>query len=270
MPGATSNPNLKALTEWWEEMGVPFDEALIRAMTPAEKPSPEDYRSGKVPDRRAKKRRGSSPQEYVRRASTIAAECTSLPDILSALENYEGSPLKSGAENTVVYDGMPGAPVMIIGEGPGAQEDRKGLPFVGRAGQLLDKMLAAINLSRQTNALITNVNYWRPPGNRDPDTEELAICRPFVDRMIELSAPKLIISLGNIPTKSLLGTRTGIIRMRGTEHMLATPGGHECKLIPMLHPAYLLRRPQEKSRTWRDLLLVEQRLKEMGEEISES
>ena len=158
-----------------------------------------------------------------------------------------------------MFDGIFGADLMVIGEGPGAEEDRRGLPFVGKAGQLLDKMLAAIHRSRADNAMITNVNYWRPPGNRNPEAEELAVCRPFVDRMVELAQPKLIIAAGGVPTKSLLRSSDGIMRLRGTEHVFSTPGGASVPLIPILHPAYLLRRPQDKSRAWRDLLLVEQR-----------
>lgn len=151
----------------------------------------------------------------------------------------------------------------MIGEGPGAQEDRQGKPFVGKAGQLLDKMLAAIGRNRAENALITNVNYWRPPGNRSPEADELAVCRPFVDRFIEVSRPRLIVAAGGIPAVSLLGSREGIMKLRGNEYCYTTPGGYRVPLIPMLHPAYLLRRPQDKSRAWRDLLLIEKRLGEL-------
>lgn len=268
MPGATSNPNLKALTDWWDEMGVPHDAALMRALAqPARKPTPADYKTGAVPDRRAKKRRGKSPQEFASISTSVAATCATLSDLKAAIEDFEGCPLKAGANKTVVYDGVEGAPVMVIGEGAGGQEDRIGLPFVGKAGQLLDKMLAAIALDRKTNTFITNVIYWRPPGNRNPEPEELAVCRPFVDRMIELGQPKLIIAAGGVAMKTLLQTNTGIMRMRGNEQVFATPGGYECPLIPVFHPAYLLRRPQDKSRTWRDLLLIQQRLEEMGVEV---
>ena len=179
-------------------------------------------------------------------------------------QGFDGSPLKALCEKTVVYDGTIGAPVMVIGEGPGGQEDRIGLPFVGKAGQLLDKMLAAIGLSRQTNVFITNVNYWRPPGNRNPDADELAICRPFVDRMIDLAQPKIIIAAGGVSAKSLLDSKTGIMRLRGNEQPFETPAGTQVPLVPMFHPAYLLRRPEDKSRAWRDLLLVQARLAEIG------
>ena len=125
-------------------------------------------------------------------------------------------------------------------------------------------MLAAINASRETNTFITNVNFWRPPGNRNPEQEELDVCRPFVDRLVELNQPKIIIATGGVAAKTLLQTKTGIMRLRGSEHTFETPGGASIPMIPTLHPAYLLRRPQDKSRAWRDLLLVEQRLQEAG------
>ena len=133
-----------------------------------------------------------------------------------------------------------------------------------KSSKTLDKMLAAIHRDRTENAFITNVNYWRPPANRNPEAEELAVCRPFVDRMVELVAPKVIIAAGGVPAKSLLDSADGIMRLRGTEHVFKTAGGFTAPLIPILHPAYLLRRPQDKSRAWRDLLLVEQRLGELG------
>lgn len=162
----------------------------------------------------------------------------------------------------MVYDGVPGAPVMVIGEGPGGEEDRQGLPFVGPAGQLLDRMLAAIGLSRQDNTLITNVNYWRPPRNRNPEPHELAVCRPFVLRMIELAAPRLIIAAGGVSAKALLETGSGIMRLRGQEKSLTTPSGRRVPVIAILHPAYLLRRPQDKALAWADLQAIARRLEQ--------
>ena len=169
----------------------------------------------------------------------------------------------SDLRNVIARAGAEGAPVMVIGEGPGAEEDARGLPFVGKAGQLLDKMLGAIGLSRTENTFITNVNYWRPPGNRNPSDEELELCRPFVDRMIELGQPKLIIAAGGVSAKSLLQSRVGIMKLRGSEHVLKTPGGYEAPMFPIFHPAFLLRRPEEKSRAWRDLLNIQARLESL-------
>ena len=260
MPTAASTDAIASLTDWWDEMGVSVDQAqvdaFLKAAEQAEKPAAQQ-----VP---APRPRGRRPKNWVEEARSLAAGCDTLDTLKAAIESFDGSPLKAAAQHTVVYDGTPGASLMVIGEGPGAEEDRRGLPFVGKAGQLLDRMLAAIGRDRAANAFITNVNYWRPPGNRNPDQEELDVCRPFVDRMIELTAPKLIVAAGGVPAKALLETADGIMRLRGSEHDFTTAGGYTVPLIPLLHPAYLLRRPQEKSRAWRDLLLVEQRLGELG------
>ncbi len=240
---------------------APLVEALLAA-APAVEAAPEAARSQEVP---ALRRRGArSVSDWIREAARIASGCATMDDLAAAICDFAGSPLKGSCESTVVYDGIAGAGLMVIGEGPGAEEDRQGKPFVGKAGQLLDKMLSAIGRSRTGNALISNVNYWRPPGNRNPELDELAVCRPFVDRMIEISRPKLIVAAGGVPAVSLLNSRDGIMKLRGNEYSYTTPGGYTVPLIPMLHPAYLLRRPQDKSRAWRDLLLIEKRLGELG------
>ena len=259
MPAPASSAAINALTDWWEEMGVDVDharvDALLKAAETPESPAPQQDAPARP--------RGRKPKNWVDEARALAAGCDTLEALKAAIESFDGSPLKPAAQNTVVYDGTPGASLMVIGEGPGAEEDRRGLPFVGKAGQLLDRMLAAIGRDRAHNAFITNVNYWRPPGNRNPEAEELEVCRPFVERMIELGKPKLIVAAGGVPATSLLETSNGIMRLRGTEHVFTTADGYSVPLIPLLHPAYLLRRPQEKSRAWRDLLLVEKRLGEL-------
>lgn len=250
---------LNALTEWWEEAGVEVDHQEVRALMSLAGDEEVAVPKAGAPVRPRRKRATAtqrSIEERIAEATAMATAAATLEDLKSAIEAYEGCPLKAGANKTVVYDGAHGAPVMVIGEGAGGTEDEVGLPFVGKAGQLLDRMLAAIDLSRETNAFITNVTYWRPPGNRNPETEELAVCRPFVDRMIELGAPKLIIATGGIAAQSLLRTQTGIMKLRGKAVPYETPGGFSAPLVPMLHPAFLLRRPVEKSRAWRDLLLV--------------
>jgi uracil-DNA glycosylase len=261
MPAPASIDAIKALTEWWGDMGVEVDDAAVQAyLKVADTVASPAATAPDAPVRRPRRKK----VDWVEEAKKAAAACDSVEALKVAIEGFDGSPLKSASENTVVYDGAPGASLMVIGEGPGAEEDRKGLPFVGKAGQLLDRMLAAIQRDRKENAFITNVNYWRPPANRNPEPEELAVCRPFVDRMVELVAPKVIIAAGGVPAKSLLDSADGIMRLRGTEHAFKTAGGYTVPLIPILHPAYLLRRPQDKSRAWRDLLLVEQRLGELG------
>jgi len=281
MPQNASAVALKALTEWWEEMGVDVDAALIKASMGANQASPSAQKQPEAPETavpatkaqpqtprpNGRRKKSKSLEDWVADAKALADSADILPALKAAIESYEGSPLKPLCENTVVYDGALDAAIMVIGEGPGPQEDRLKLPFVGPAGQLLDKMLAAIKLDRKTNTFITNVNYWRPPGNRNPEADELAVCRPFVDRMIDLAKPKLLIAAGGVPAKSLLDTKTGIMRLRGTESVFTTPAGTSVPIIPMLHPAYLLRRPQDKSRAWRDLLMVQARLAELGVEV---
>lgn len=267
MPNLASSEALKALTDWWLDMGVEVDSARIDALMRDMKASQPVLEASKVATRGAPKaalRRTREPTNWVAEAARAAAACDSIHALKAAIEAFDGCPLKATCEQTVVCDGVPGADLMVIGEGPGDEEDRRGLPFVGKAGQLLDRMLAAIGRSRSENTFITNVNYWRPAGNRNPDAEELDVCRPFVDRMIELGKPRLILATGAVPAKALLGSDDGIMKLRGTEHTFTTPGGASIPLIPILHPAYLLHRPQDKSRAWRDLLLVEQRLNEPG------
>lgn len=275
MPQNASAVALKALTAWWEEMGVDVDQAEIDvalqpqpgATSPKARPEHATEQAPVEPSRNkrsSRRNQAKSVDDWIAEAAASAANADSLEALKTAIDSFDGSPLKQLCDKTVVSDGTAGAPVMVIGEGPGGQEDRIGLPFVGKAGQLLDKMLAAIALDRKTNAFITNVNYWRPPGNRNPEADELAVCRPFVDRMIDLAQPKIIIATGGVAAKSLLDTKTGIMRLRGSERPFETPAGTSVPIIPMFHPAYLLRRPQDKSRAWRDLLLVQARLNEMG------
>lgn len=267
MPQAISDPAYRALADWWGDMGVAADEAEVRAYLKAAK-TVEQSREQTAPAEASapQTRRKTGPKsvdDWVAEATASAAACADIDSLTAAIEAFEGCPLKQGCNKTAVHDGVFGAPIMVIGEGPGGEEDRTGKPFVGRAGQLLDKMLAAINLDRAENTFITNVNYWRPPGNRNPEADELAVCRPFVDRMITLSAPKIIVAAGNVPTKSLLSISTGIMKARGKEYEYTPPGGDPIPFFPIFHPAFLLRRPVEKSRAWRDLLSIESRLAEL-------
>ncbi len=276
MPQNASAAALKALTEWWEDMGVEVDQSEIARLKPVQTgantgPAPSDAaatatdtRQAPTSGRNSRKSANKGLHDWIQEAESLAAGADSIESLKAAIESFEGCPLKQLCEKTVVYDGTIGAPVMVLGEGPGGQEDRLGLPFVGKAGQLLDKMLAAIQLDRKTNTFISNVNYWRPPGNRNPEADELAVCRPFVNRMIDLAQPKIIVATGGVAAKSLLNSKTGIMRLRGSERPFETPAGTKVPLVPMFHPAYLLRRPQDKSRAWRDLLLVQARLSEMG------
>ncbi len=192
-------------------------------------------------------------------AQAIAARATTLAELKAALETFEGSSLKKGGANTVFADGTPSHRIMLIGEAPGRDEDRAGLPFVGRAGQLLDKMVAPIGLSRKTNTYITNVLNWRPPDNRDPSPEEAAVCLPFLRRHIELVNPEIIVLLGATAARHVLGRSDGIMRLRGKwlEYHVA---GRLVPVMPTLHPAYLLRRPIDKKLAWRDLQAIETKI----------
>jgi DNA polymerase len=182
----------------------------------------------------------------------LAAGAATMAELRAVMEAYEGCALKKRATQLCFADGNPEAEIMLVGEGPGEQEDQAGKPFVGKAGQLLDRMLAAIGLDR-TKVFIANMVPWRPPGNREPSPEELALCAPFLHRQIELVAPKVLVTLGNVPTKALFGTTQGITRTRGQWQDL-TVNGHSMRALPMLHPAYLLRLPAAKAMAWRDLL----------------
>ncbi len=193
-------------------------------------------------------------------AAEIAAACTSIEELVVAIKAFEGCALKETATNTCVYDGNPSADLVFIGEAPGAEEDRRGLPFVGRAGRLLDRMLAAIGRGRDS-AYISNVLFWRPPGNRSPTPDEIEACLPFVDRQISLIAPKVLVLVGGISAKAVLGRSEGITRQRGVwreysprDSSLTVP------TTAIFHPAYLLRTPLKKREAWRDLLAIKKRL----------
>ena len=200
--------------------------------------------------------------DWAAEAARAAAAAPDLAALAAAYEAFDGCDLKLGARRFVFADGNPAARVLILGEGPGAEEDRAGLPFVGPAGQMLDRMFAAIGLRRDhpdpARALyITNTVPWRPPGNRQPSDDEIALLRPFVLRHIELAAPALVVAMGNAAAQALLG-RQGITRLRGT--FQDTPLG---PVLPMFHPSALLRRPEWKREAWADLLTLQARLREL-------
>lgn len=195
----------------------------------------------------------------VAEARRLAAAAADLPALAAAMEAYSHCELRLGARNTVFSDGNPAARVMIVGEAPGRDEDLQGRPFVGRAGQLLDRMLDAIGLRRAAEApdeavYITNVLPWRPPGNRTPDAAEIAMLLPFLERHVALADPQVVVLMGNTPCHAVLG-RSGITRIRGTwTEALGRP------VLPMFHPAYLLRQPLAKREAWVDLLTLRARL----------
>lgn len=203
------------------------------------------------------------PGDAIGNAMAAAAAAMDLTQLKAALESFEGSALKRMATNTVFSDGVADSRIMLIGEAPGRDEDRLGKPFVGRAGQLLDKMMASIGLDRTANFYITNVMNWRPPDNRDPSPEEAAICLPFLRRHIELVNPKLILLLGAVAARHVMGISDGIMKTRG-RWMEYRVGDRMVPVMPTLHPAYLLRQPAHKKLAWRDLQAFAAKMDELG------
>jgi uracil-DNA glycosylase family 4 len=275
----TPNPDALSTLAWLVEAGA--DEAVLeepvnrlKSHPPLEGGSknPQDFSgrgpgpavdpSPKTPSAFSTLPQGESG-DSIGRAMEIAAACNTLAELKAALEAFDGCPLKKTATNTVFADGTPDHHIMLIGEAPGRDEDKIGKPFVGRAGQLLDKMLAAIHLDRKTNAYITNVINWRPPDNRDPTPEEAATCLPFLRRHIELVQPGIIILLGAVAARHVLGKTDGIMRLRG-KWLEYHVGGKMIPVMPTLHPAYLLRRPADKKLAWRDLQAIEDKINSLG------
>ena len=257
---------LLAALAWQIELGV--DECIAEAplnrfdevaRAPAKPPAP---RSAPTPLPTATKKAAPPPAEddlsaAVTEAQRLAAAANTLDELRAAMEGFDGCPLKRGARNTVFADGNPAARVMFIGEAPGRDEDRQGKPFVGRSGQLLDRMLAAIGLDRRRDepekaAYITNSVPWRPVENREPSTDETAMLWAFLERHIQLAAPEFIVTLGRPAATVLLDAPVRITQIRG--RWTSPPRAQGRPMLPTLHPAYLLRQPMEKSKSWRDLL----------------
>jgi uracil-DNA glycosylase family 4 len=199
-----------------------------------------------------------APDSAVAAAREAARSAASLDELRAIVESFEGCALKATASRTVFEDGVRDARVMFVGEAPGREEDMEGRPFVGKSGQLLDRMLASVGLDRKTNAYIANIIPWRPPGNRTPTPQEIAICEPFVRRQIELKAPDLLVCVGAPSTETLLGLK-GIMKVRG-RLMGFESGGRTIQAIATLHPAYLLRSPIAKRQAWRDMLTIRKTL----------
>jgi uracil-DNA glycosylase family 4 len=198
--------------------------------------------------------------QSVRSAVEQAAAAKSLEALRAVLEAFDGCALKKTATHLVFTDGDTRASLMFIGEAPGAEEDRRGLPFVGPSGQLLDRMLASIGIDR-AEALISNTVFWRPPGNRTPTPQETAICLPFVERMIELVNPDVVVALGGPAAKSLLGETQGVGRLRGRWFSYQSAAlSHPIDATAMYHPAYLLKTPAQKRVAWQDLQMIKRRL----------
>jgi uracil-DNA glycosylase len=255
---------------WWVRAGVdaaldetPHDR-FAESLVAGQRPQPSAPGATRDPSRASQQSSAGKPPEAAEITARARAEAaTDLEALRAAMAGFDGCALKRTATNTVIADGNPAAPVMIIGEAPGADEDRIGRPFVGRAGQLLDRMLAAIGLDRD-GVLITNVIYWRPPGNRTPTTDEIAACVPFVLRHVALVRPKVLVLAGGTAARALLPPGPGITRLRGRWFDLAVPGlDRPVPTLPMFHPSFLLRAPERKREAWRDLLALRARLDEL-------
>jgi len=257
------NP-IAELVAWYAEMGIdialdetPVDRLAerVRATPPVEMPRPLPRDEVPTTVRIAAATTPAMPlEETARAARDVAEAANTLEELREALAAFEGCNLRLTATQMVFADGTPGSRVMLVGEAPGRDEDLQGLPFVGRSGQLLDRMLAAIGLSRAT-VYIANVVPWRPPGNRDPAPHETAACLPFIKRQIELSNPDFLVLLGKSSAHTLLDTTEGILKLRGRWRAYDT-GKRMIQAMPTLHPAYLLRQPLQKRYAWRDFLTL--------------
>jgi uracil-DNA glycosylase len=226
------------------------DLSLVQSRAAQVESAPEAVRTP-PPPRALPKAASGTPEGAALSAREQAKHATSLAELKAILAAFDGCTLKFSAKNLAFADGNPQGRVMLVGEAPGADEDRIGKPFMGRSGQLLDRMLAAVGLDR-SQVYIANVVPWRPPGNRTPTPQEVAICKPFISRQIELASPEFLVCLGGPAAQNLLGIKDGILRARGRWFTYRTDDGRDIKALPTLHPAYLLRQPLQKRLGWRD------------------
>ncbi|MFC3080335.1 uracil-DNA glycosylase [Phenylobacterium terrae] len=255
----------ESLLAFWAEAGVDamlLDEPLDRIEAGKIAPPPPPVAARPIP---APAVRTAAPtpdiSAAIAEAQRLAQAAGDIAALKAAIEGFEGCPLRfeGAARQAVFYRGDPAAPLMVVGEGPGAEEDAQGAPFVGRAGQLLDRMLAAAGLTGRV--FITNTVFWRPPGNRTTSPPEQAVCAPFLDRAIELVRPRMLLVLGASAAKALLKKDEGILSLRGRWHEWRSHSGNlELPVMPTLHPAFLLRQPAAKKKVWSDLLTATERL----------
>ena len=259
-------PTVKQLLAFYLEAGVDCalaDEAVNRLSEPAtaaviapvaSEPAPPQPVRPQPAAMPAPRKAAPAPEAAIASAREAARTAPSLDALRSLLEKFDGCALKHTATRLVFADGNPQARIMFVGEAPGREEDIEGLPFVGRSGKLLDRMIAAIGLDR-SKAYIANVIPWRPPGNRTPTPQETQICLPFIQRQIELVNPDVLVTLGNPSTQTLLQTREGIMKTRGKWFDYDT-GTRTIRAIATFHPAYLLRSPSYKRMSWQDLRAI--------------
>jgi uracil-DNA glycosylase len=263
-----SAPQAMEALRWWIQVGVTdaLDEAPHDRFADglASRQNPRDPQKASESLRQSApgiETRSPAPRHVARTNSPEATESSALalseaaPDLetlRSAMANFEGCALKRTATQLVFADGVPGSRVMLVGEAPGGDEDRIGRPFVGRAGQLLDRMLNSIGLDRQ-NVYIANVVPWRPPGNRTPTPQETQMCLPFLERQIHLANPEYLVCLGGSAVRTLLGAEGGVMRARGSWFAYPRQSARQIPALAMLHPAFLLRQPAHKKFAWADM-----------------
>jgi uracil-DNA glycosylase family 4 len=264
-------PTVQQLLAFYLEAGVDCaltDEPVNRLAEPdpiplRETAPPKPLRESPAPVPAAPRADATvAPEAAITSAREAARTAPSLEALRALLENFDGCALKNTATRLVFADGNPQARIMFVGEAPGRDEDIEGLPFVGRSGKLLDRMIAAIGLDR-SKAYIANVIPWRPPGNRTPTPQETQICLPFIQRQIELVNPDVLVTLGNPSTQTLLSTREGIMKTRGRWSDYDT-GTRTIRAIATFHPAYLLRSPSYKRMSWQDLRAIAKALEQTG------
>ncbi len=279
--------DMEGLLRFYAEAGVdlPLSETPIDRFAEPQSPAPtqvpvrQENTQRETPrsHQQAQPRAAATPvTQAVRAASDVpdtaqialareaASQANTLEELREKLAAFDGCALKFTAKNLCFADGDPSSEIMFIGEAPGRDEDMEGLPFVGRSGQLLNRMIEAIGFKRE-NVYIANTIPWRPPGNRTPTPLETELCRPFIERQIELAAPKILVALGGPAGKALTGAPEGILRLRGNWKVHRTPSGMEVPVMPTLHPAYLLRTPAQKRFAWRDFLAVKLKMAELND-----
>lgn len=269
-------PSAREVLQWWIDVGVDetIGEAPVNryldapASRPAAAPPPSPPPPSEPPPLPAVRPLPApslaleSAEAAAASAEALARAARTLDELREAMAGFDACALKHTAANLVFGDGSPDGPLMCVGEAPGADEDREGLPFVGVSGQLLDRMLASIGYDR-TRCRIANVLPWRPPGNRKPTAAETAMCLPFIRRQIELVRPQVLVLLGGTAVANLLGRTEGIQKLRGRWLSYETPDG-EIPVMPTFHPAFLLRTPARKREAWLDFLAAKRRLEGRG------
>jgi uracil-DNA glycosylase family 4 len=272
-------PNLHELLHFYAEAGVdtPLEDLPVDRFSQVEAkrvtaPPAASVQRAPVPQQQPERPQPSQPapstltkasvpdDAKIAMARQLASSATTLEELREQLGAFDGCNLKFTAKNLVFADGNPNASIMFVGEAPGREEDLEGVPFIGRSGQLLDRMFAAIDLDR-TSVYIANTIPWRPPGNRTPTPLETEICRPFFERQIQLANPKLLVALGGPAAKALTNATEGILRLRGNWKSHVTASGIQIPVMPTLHPAYLLRNAAQKRFAWRDFVSVKMRLR---------